>query len=138
MNILKLTLAVFLQLILMSSSCKRDSGYYDFRLKLLNKSDNAVYTCFYQSYPDTVLGSHNPFSSDSRVEPNETFTLGRGGSWESAFKEDISQKLMIYVFDADVVENTPWDTIKANYLVLKRYDLTLQDIEEMDWTICYP
>jgi hypothetical protein len=45
---------------------------------------------------------------------------------------------MVFVFNAGLLETIPWDTIKANYLVMKRYDLSLPDLEEMDWTITYP
>jgi len=46
--------------------------------------------------------------------------------------------MMVYVFDAHVIETTAWDSVKANYLVLKRYDLSLDDLKRMNWTITYP
>jgi len=39
--------------------------------------------------------------------------------------------------DANTLETTSWDTIKLNYKVLKRYDLSFQDLEKMNWTITY-
>jgi hypothetical protein len=59
--------------------------------------------------------------------------------WEDRFDSEIkSDTLMIYVFDAHVLENTTWDTVKAEYLVLKRYDLSLKDIQKLNWAITYP
>jgi len=45
---------------------------------------------------------------------------------------------MVFVFDANIVENTPWDTIRKNYLILKRYDLSYDDIVSLNWIITYP
>ncbi len=58
-------------------------------------------------------------------------------TYEGRFEQ--FRKVMVFVFDAQVLETTPpWDTVKAKYLVLKRYDLSLQDLESMNWTITYP
>lgn len=45
--------------------------------------------------------------------------------------------MMIYVFDGPILESQGWDYIKTNNLVLKRYDVTLHDLENMNWTITY-
>ena len=45
---------------------------------------------------------------------------------------------MIYIFDAGVLESTPWSTVVNDYMVLKRFDLSLQNLQKMDWTITYP
>jgi hypothetical protein len=124
-------------IILSASSC--ESTYYDHRLKLYNNSEKTLYATYYQSFPDTALGQHSfSYSPNRRINPGETFTLSRGGTWETAFKEQINEKLMIFVFDANVVENTPWDTIRKNYIILKRYDLSLEDLERLDWMVTYP
>lgn len=136
---MKLVLLAYLQLVLMSSSCKKESSYYDYRLKIVNKSDKIIYADFYQSYPDTTLSIYSHFDDTSaKAFPNETISLIRGGSWESAFNSEIKQKLEIFIYDAKTIENLPWETIKKNYLVLKRYDLSLGDLQKMDWTITYP
>lgn len=46
--------------------------------------------------------------------------------------------VFVYVFDADIVENTSWGIVARDYLVLKRYDLTLEDLQRLDWKITYP
>ena len=46
--------------------------------------------------------------------------------------------LWYFVFDAAIVENTPWEVVARDYLVLKRYDLTLKDLQRLDWKITYP
>ena len=46
--------------------------------------------------------------------------------------------MSIYLFDAETVDNTPWETIREEYKVLKRYDLSLEDIQFLDYEISYP
>jgi hypothetical protein len=139
MKYFKILLIALLHSILVSSSCKKESSYYDYRLKVVNNSKDMIYADFYQSYPDTTLSSNSHFDGEIlKARPNDTITLIRGGSWENAFSSDITEKLMVYVFDAEIIEDTPWDTVKANYMVLKRYDLSLQELEKMNWTISYP
>ena len=53
-------------------------------------------------------------------------------------REENSDTLKFYILDAVVVENTPWEVVARDYLVLKRYDLTLEDLQRLDWKITYP
>ena len=46
--------------------------------------------------------------------------------------------MQIYIFDALVIEQTPWDTIVKYNKVLKRYQFTQTDLEKMNWEIKYP
>jgi hypothetical protein len=137
MKNLRLSLIYNMLLVLSLSSCK--NNYYDFRLKVVNNSNKSIYADFYESHPDTTLGFNSHFRNiDKKVSPNGTITLGRGGTWERAYKEDIQQKLLVFIFDAGIVENTPWDTIRSKYLVLKRYDLTLKDLDSLNFKVTYP
>ena len=114
-------------------------------ITFVNTTVNALYVVSSSQYPDTstFVGVPNPLLDPNftKVFPNESNTqaLWRRDCIELAFKDLISSDtLMIYVFDAQVLETTPWDTVKANYLVLKRFDLSLFDIKRMNWTITYP
>ena len=49
-----------------------------------------------------------------------------------------SDTLIVYVIDTAILESTPWDTVIKNYLVLKRYDLSLLDFHSLNWEITYP
>ena len=56
---------------------------------------------------------------------------------ESDFRNDRST-LFLFVFDANVIENTSWDIVARDYLVLRRYDLTLEDLRRLNWQVTYP
>ena len=110
-----------------------------------NATTDTLYVTSSYEFPDTstFTGIPNPVLDPNftKVLPNENNTQVLWGRdcIELAFKDLIpSDTMMIYVFDAKVLEENTWETVKANYLVLKRYDLSLQDLEQMNWSIKYP
>ena len=110
-----------------------------------NATADTLYVVGSTFYPDTSIysGIPNPVldPAHTKVLPEETNTRVLWGRdcIESDFKSSIpSDTMMIYVFDAKVLEGNTWETVKANYLVLKRYDLSLEDLGRMNWTITYP
>ena len=110
-----------------------------------NATADTLYVVSSSQYPDTSTfsGIPNPVLDPNftKVLPNESNTqvLWRRDCIELAFKDLIpSDTMMIYVFDAKVLEGNTWETVKSNYLVLKRYDLSLDDLNRMNWTITYP
>jgi hypothetical protein len=45
--------------------------------------------------------------------------------------------MLLFIFDADVIEKTPWDTIVKYDMFLKRYQFTKDELEKMNWEIVY-
>ena len=45
---------------------------------------------------------------------------------------------MYYLFSRDTLETVSWEEVVKEYKVLARYDLTLEDLERLNWTIYYP
>ena len=56
---------------------------------------------------------------------------------ENTFDRDGFDTIYVFIFDAEVVENTSWEDVARDYLVLKRYDLSLDDLKQLDWKITY-
>lgn len=109
-----------------------------------NATADTLYVVSSYRYPDTLtlVGIPNPVLDPNftMVLPYEynTQVLWSNDCIESAFESLIpSRTLMIYVFDAKVLEGNSWETVKANYIVLKRYDLSLADLESLNWSITY-
>jgi len=110
-----------------------------------NVTTDTLYVTSSYKFPDTTTftGIPNPVLNPNftKVLPNESNTQVLWGRdcIELAFKDLIPfDTMMIYVFNAKVLEGNTWETVKANYLVLKRYDLSLEDLQRMNWTITYP
>jgi hypothetical protein len=97
-------------------------GYYDF-------SPSA--------YPDTTLPINN-YIGMSKVEPNEKQLV-----WESVNREDLVKSLpldtlSVFIFHADTLNKYTWAEVRNGYKILKRYDLSLQNLQLLNYTIPYP
>lgn len=87
-------------------------------------------------YPDTTLPASKP--SLYRIEPMKHTNLTSSFEWEKVIKEMPFDTLSIYVFDEDTLNTFSWEIIRKGYKVLKRYDLSVNDLKNMNWTITYP
>ncbi len=130
--------------LLLSSSCGDKEKDCHKVITFKNTRNDTLFVVSSSQYPDTLNleGIPNPLLDQSFTmvlpKENNTQVLRRRDCIELAFKDLIpSDTLMVYVFDSKVIEDSPWDTIKANYNVLKRYDLSLDDLKRMNWIITY-
>lgn len=113
-------------------------------ITVVNKTNKTIYIDASESYPETdftkliVDPLFNP--QTTKVEANTTsqnVLPTYGNCYEAMYPNIKSGIMMVFVFDGSTLETQGWDYIKANNLVLKRYDLTLKDLENMNWTITY-
>jgi hypothetical protein len=122
-------------------SCRPDH-YFDLSIK--NNSDSGIYYTYSTLYPDTAVDTSvyiPPGSTRTPSEviyPGQTNTVIAIASLQGYFSTIPSDTLEIFIYDAKLVQRTSWDSVVAKYLVLKRYDLTLQEIEKMNGIVTYP
>jgi hypothetical protein len=114
-------------------SCRDIKNSY---FNIINKSDSSIYYAFSYSYPDTSLTgidfvpysggnqTHKIFAHDGKNEVRDVFNL--------------EQTTLVFIFEAHSIETIPWDSIVKHYTVLKRYQLTINDMGKMNWIITYP
>ena len=88
-----------------------------------------------EEYRSTALTQYKVISG----EQDNRRATDDGYCREENFKSAMfSDTLKFYILDAFVVENTPWEVVARDYLVLKRYDLSLSDLQKLDWRVTYP
>jgi hypothetical protein len=138
-------LVLIISILLLNQACGDKEENCHKTITFKNISNNSLYVVGSSFYPDTLsfIGIPNPVldSSHTKVLPEETNTRMLWGRdcIELAFKDLIpSDTMIIYVFDTHVLETTPWVSVKANYMVLKRFDLSIENLENSNWTITYP
>lgn len=114
-------------------------------IRIRNNSENKVsfFSAFPHSYlhayPDTTLHKENDvFVSFGDIMPFAGTSTGGSRSWESKFEEIPSDTLSFYFFHSDTLAKYPWEEIRKDYKVLKRYDLSIEDIQMLDYEITYP
>jgi hypothetical protein len=108
-------------------------------MKITNNSNSTIYFNDSFAFPDTTIRiEYNPVDSPetNSIQPGATRSNRMRGSWEGKF--EFRDTLMIFIFDETTLKTVPWDTIRKNYMILKRYDLSLEDLVRMDWRVTYP
>lgn len=127
-------------IMLISAACSDDNNNCHSCIKIVNKSSTSIY--YYESlhYPDTSINNYNPSKAGSffKVESNSTNDDITSSCFEADFRINPYGKIIYFIYDAHTIETVPWDTIKKKYMILKRYDLSLDDLNKMNWTITYP
>jgi hypothetical protein len=133
---------IFLKAILvlyLFSSCEETKFTVD-RIIIENKSNHKIQ--FFAAtqgsaflYPDTTLPTKKEVGL---VIPPGLSGYIDTGSWEQEYTKLPSDKMSIYIFDSDTLKKYDWENVRINYRVLKRYDLTLHDLQSTDFYVTYP
>ena len=114
-------------------------------IKFYNNFDRDVYVIVSNEfYPDTMqtvrsanqIFSNNQHRKTQAGKSNTDAIYLRRGCVESFFNYE--DTIMFFVFDAYTVENIPQMTITDKYLVLRRYDLSKEDLVLLNWNLYYP
>ena len=113
-------------------SCEEIFGIRYFNVE--NRTNKHVYTRYSFVYPDVSLKGidYRPeLKWDSyKIEP---------GQIENAPLSFFSynKTVQLFIFDAEEVQKTPWDTIVKYNRYLKHYQFTESELEKMNWEIIY-
>jgi hypothetical protein len=124
----------------------KDTNDCHYKIKFKNNTDRVL---FIDSSSDTILESYmdpRPYYVNTVVLPragNNNIELGRipfirnGRPMciEDLYKDD--EKLYVFVYDSIVLGNKDWDEVKKNYLLTKRYDVTVEELRKTNFTIEY-
>jgi hypothetical protein len=130
-NILKKLIFLSLGLSLLTS-CIPTNSIVNYSLK--NNTDKLIYYGTSFAFPDTSLNGIKEFIPTK----NSAYQIfpGRVQSQSlSVFTRNPTAQ--IFIFDADVIEKTPWDTIVKYNMFLKRYEFTESALQKMGYEITY-
>lgn len=141
----KVLIMMVLSLVFMATTCTKEDENHHKTLLFVNNSDKSVYVMGSAEYPDTanVQGMGGGGLSDPnvyKVQPNSSNenALYWGAVWEEIFQDAISipsDTLMVYVFDAKLLES---QTMHVQNTIIQRYDLSLRDLQHLNWKLTYP
>ena len=126
----------------MAMTCKDDENHHR-TIAVINNSEKAIYVCCDITYPDTLSNAVGGVLSQPeiyKVEPRtkNTTALWDRDFWEINFKDERympSDTLMVFIMDAELLESR---TTHVNNTIIRRYDLSLQDLQYLNWTLSYP
>jgi hypothetical protein len=133
----KIFLSNSLLLLLLFSQCcfnGYDGGRY---IDFYNNSGKPIYHYIPREYdifyPDTSLPEKKP----NLYKINREWHISLNLSENQIFK-NLSDTLSIFFFDPDTLAKYEWATIRQEYKILMRYDLSHNDLKKLDWCIYYP
>jgi hypothetical protein len=121
--------------------CPSGAEYTEY-VDFFNNSDNTISysfesgTCYGIFFPDTLVPNCRP--------PHE-FTIAKGSEarvpvtkLSYIYEVQKTDTLCFFIFDTDTINHYDWETIRNEYKILQRYDLSLQDFKRLEYTITYP
>lgn len=145
-----ITLVIALMLIIVTmNSCYKDREGRHFRIPYKNYSERTLYVDFHIYWPwypsidylDTVVNIVDPRKNPvlTKIEPNSenSETMFQTSFYESELGR-IYDTLIVFAFDADTLDYYGWDTVCAYHKVLQRYDLSLEDLQYLNFKLCFP
>jgi len=133
-------LILFIAIFLTLTGCPDKYKYPDYILEIKNTSTKDLVYNYDKLYPDTLLWDESPFSElniEQLIIPAKS--IEEIGFFDDQFSGMAQgQKIRLFLFDREIIDTNPWDTIRNNYLVLRRYDLSIEDLNQLNWVITYP
>ena len=127
---------------LLCSSCPNHFMERAHSIILKNNSDRMI--AYYASgnefdlpiFPDTTLPVEKPYM---QVIMRDRLG-GEGGMvpWERRFEQFPSDTISLFVLDREIYDKTPWEEVREEYMVLQRYDVSLKDLQRLNFRLSYP
>lgn len=131
MKIFNCIIALFI--LSMINSCDPKVAYVDALIIQNNSKDTIIFT-YSTTYPDTSIGYlHSVIGTGILPNTNQTRSIPELNN--SNYEHGVIE---ILLFDWRTVRENSWNDIQSKYLILKRYDLTLDSLKKMNNTIVYP
>ena len=128
-----------------------DTEYRHYHIQFKNNTETTIWIDRSRYYPDTAIAlyTRDPrVDKNSAVSPleNSTSALWSRSFYESAFGIKIYENgdtvgfdtLIVFVFNDDTLARYGWQTVRENYLVHQRYDLSLDDLRRLNWQLYFP
>ena len=134
---------VFISIILITvcSKCEWVMDY-SYVIDLVNNADHPI------GYYFATGGKYGTYYPDSLPETNayimydinEVISPGMEShyKWEKVFQSFPKDTLSVFIFHTDTLNKYTWEEVRDGYMILKRYDLSLYDLEKNHFTITYP
>jgi len=134
---------IILALICMASSCENKNDEHKY-ITLVNKSYKDI-AC-QMLWQGTISNADSLFDcslvTNYFVMKDSCYLIKNGsyrGGWETDFT--VIPYLQLLIMDGELYDEywqQPCDTIRKYVSILQRYQLKLEDLQRMNWTVVYP
>jgi len=131
----KSQLMVLFLLIIAVNSCKELADDDIGVIKIVNNSIHNILVSESYAYPDTGM---NNTSHSCYVSPNQTGEALSLHGWKGDITSNPHGVIILFFTDVDTINKYGSERCRAEYKILKRYELTIDYLERNNWTIYYP
>lgn len=104
--------------------------------KIDNNANHAISFYVAESYPDTLIVLAKPVLK--AVPSNSSYKESDWGTWDERFSQIEGGMISVFIFHSDTLNKYSWEEIRDGYMILKRYDLSLEDLKQSNFTLIYP
>jgi hypothetical protein len=138
MKKIKIIIMLLISLVLLATQCENENCHNV--IPFANNSDRTLYVYSKRTPPfDTILEVNPPLTSPNsfyKVLPNSMSTTCTYMDKKNCY--DNFSKVIIFILDEQVVTTIAPYIIERDYMILRRYDFTPDDLQILNWEGPYP
>lgn len=135
-------LLVLIPFFFLSMTCRKETDLCHYSVWLNNTTDKPVFVAASYDYPDTSINFQNPLLGENNYvgAHNRVAFMHLSHCLEYDIETlTPSGKLSIFVFDAEKLRyDTSWSQIRRNYQVLKRFDYSIDELRNTNFSVDFP
>ena len=125
-------IAICILSVLLFKTCKfPDEGHF---FTITNNANHSISYYVGKSYPDTLIVQDKPHLRT--IQPMSSSKDSDWGTWKERFSK--IEKLSVFIFHTDTLNKYTWEEVRDGYMILKRYDLSSDDLRKLNFRIYYP
>ena len=120
------------------SSCKDGSplgAEMSYRITIDNSTTKSIFTFYQLNFPDTNLQENTPFYKVAL--PQSVTYLQSQEKWENVINSNSHNVITIFIMDYDSLQKYGWQTMRSQYKILDRFELTTDSLQKLQWTLTY-
>jgi len=141
---MKNMIKIFATILLIANLYKCENiPYKRYDISLMNNSEHSI-GCYFALggnfgtyYPDTLLPATNHYIINE-IKSGKIHYYDSGIKWEEIFFNLPKDTLSVFIFHTDTLTEYTWNEVRDKYMILKRYDLSLDDLRRLNFKITYP
>ena len=138
----KLGLVFCCCLLLTAMTCTRDSDTEHHHILFYNASEYDIYINLSFYYPDTSLVHEQNvmtpgwnYKVTAHSVNNDAFENCNSYEVEFGYMYDT---IIVFIYNSDTLALYGWDYVKEHNLIAQRYDLSLDNLQQLDWRLQFP
>jgi hypothetical protein len=101
-----------------------------------NKTSNDLQVFYQLNYPDTSLQENRPITTN--LSANTLGFIPSEKKWDEIINQNSHHYISFFFMASGTLVKYSWDTVRSQYIILKRMEFHLDSLRKQNWTIQYP